>query len=877
MRRSTVVSGAVLALAVGVTGPMSVAAPAAPAGPAAQTPLSLAVSAADRAAAGGLDALAKGPYEQYDRHMVTPWLNGLYSVAYERTYRGLPVVGGDAVVLADGQGTVRAMQAATAARIDVATTPRISAATAEQTSRARLASVDRVDSHRLVVQVKDNTARLAWETVLTGLTEHAPSHLHVFVDAATGAVLDQQDDVKAGTGTSKWNGPNPLALSTTNSGGSYSLKDPLRPGLQCADYSTGTVFTKSTDTWGTGNPTSRETGCVDVMWAAQQEWDMLKNWLGRNGHNGNGGSWPVKVGLSDVNAYWDGSSVSIGHNNANEWIASMDVVGHEMGHGLDQFTPGGTSSESGLGEGTGDIFGALTEAYANEPAPYDTPGDYLVGEMVNLVGNGPIRNMYNPSLISNDPNCYSSSIPGTEVHAAAGPLNHWFYLLAEGSNPGNGKPTSPTCNSSTVTGVGIQNAGKVFYGGMLLKTSGMSYKKYRTATLSAAKGLDATCELFNRTKAAWDAISVPAQTADPTCTSNPGNDFSVALNPASGSVNPGASVTSTVSTATTSGSAQSVALSASGAPSGVTVSFSPTSVTSGGSSTMTVAASASAAPGNYTITVTGTGSATHTAQFTLTVNGSNPGNDFSIATSPTSGSTAAGGSVTTTVSTATTSGSAQSVALSASGAPSGVTVSFNPSSVTSGQSSTATVAAAASTAPGTYTITITGTGSATHSTTFSLTVTGGGGCTAGQLIVNGGFESGTSPWTASSGVVDNDSSQPAHSGSYKAWLDGYGRTHTDSAAQTVTVPSGCTSVKLSYWLHIDTSESGSTAYDTFKVQVNGTTLTTLSNANAAAGYTQRTLDLGAYAGKEVTVTFTATEDASLQTSFVVDDVTLQVS
>ena len=68
-----------------------------------------------------------------------------------------------------------------------------------------------------------------------------------------------------------------------------------------------------------------------------------------------------------------------------------------------------------------------------------------------------------------------------ETHAAAGPGNHWFYLLAEGSNPTNGQPTSTTCNGSTgLVGIGIQTAGKIFYNAMLAKTSGMTYVKYRT-------------------------------------------------------------------------------------------------------------------------------------------------------------------------------------------------------------------------------------------------------------------------------------------------------------------------------------------------------------------------------------------------------------
>ncbi|MFJ1932928.1 protease pro-enzyme activation domain-containing protein [Kitasatospora sp. NPDC088160] len=153
-----------------------------------------------------------------------------------------------------------------------------------------------------------------------------------------------------------------------------------------------------------------------------------------------------------------------------------------------------------------------------------------------------------------------------------------------------------------------------------------------------------------------------------------------------------------------------------------------------------------------------------------------------------------------------------------------------------------------------------------------------GGCTAAQLIGNGGFETGTAaPWTTSSGVVDNSSSQAAHSGSWKAWLDGYGSAHTDTLSQTISVPAGCKSASLTFWLHIDTAETGSTAYDKLTVQANGTTLATYSNVNAAAGYVKRTLDLSSFAGKNVTVKFTGTEDGSNQTSFVIDDIALNVN
>ncbi|MGW1161459.1 hydrolase [Streptomyces sp. NPDC002519] len=164
---------------------------------------------------------------------------------------------------------------------------------------------------------------------------------------------------------------------------------------------------------------------------------------------------------------------------------------------------------------------------------------------------------------------------------------------------------------------------------------------------------------------------------------------------------------------------------------------------------------------------------------------------------------------------------------------------------------------------------------------------GGGGtgsCTPAQLLGNNGFESGATTWSAGSGVITNSTGESPRTGSYYAWLDGYGSAHTDTLSQSVTIPSGCTSATLGFALHIDTAETTtSTAYDTLKVQVlnsSGTvlgTLATYSNLNAAGGYTQRSLSLASYAGQTVTLRFTGTEGSSLQTSFVIDDTALNVS
>jgi subtilisin family serine protease len=263
------------------------------------------------------------------------------------------------------------------------------------------------------------------------------------------------------------------------------------------------------------------------------------------------------------------------------------------------------------------------------------------------------------------------------------------------------------------------------------------------------------------------------------------------------------------------------------------------------------------------------------------VNGTPTGNDFSISASPASGSVVQGSSTTTTVSTALTSGSAQTISFSASGLPSGATASFAPTSVSTGASSTLTIATSTSTPAGTYPITITGTGtSATHTTSYSLTVTGtGGGCaTPGQKLGNPGFESGTTPWTASSGVIGAYTGQPAHGGTRVAWLNGYGTSHTDTLSQSVTLPAGCSSYTLTFWLHIDTAETTTTVqYDKLTVQVGTTTLATYSNLNKATGYSQKSFNLSAFAGQTVTLKFTGVEDSSLQTSFVVDDTALTVA
>jgi Zn-dependent metalloprotease len=687
--------------------------------------------------------------------------HGIQYAAFNRTYRGLPVVGGDFVIVTDSDGHILDTSVAQTHKVSLTSVdPSISKARATAEARQQVSHATKSTPVSLVVWQHGSQSRLAWQSTATGHRGAMPDIKSVVIDARNGRVLQARERVMEGTANTKWEGS--VTIPTTASGSTFSMKDSSAPTLVCQDAASNTTFSKSTDTWGNGNETSRETDCADSFYSADEERQMLSSWDGRSGMDGAGGWVPIRVGLADVNAFYDGTQVQVGHTQSTgEWIGEIDVVAHEFGHGVDDHTPGGISGGN-TQEFVADTFGAATEWFANNPT--DTP-DFTVGERVNLVGSGPIRYMYNPSLAGDD-NCYSSTIPSEEVHAAAGPGNHWFYLMAEGSSPTNGQPTSPTCNGTSVTGIGIQKAEQVMYNAMLMKTSTSSYLKYRTWTLTAAKNMDASCATFNSVKAAWNAVSVPAQTGDPTCTTG----------------------------------------------------------------------------GN-----------------TVTVN--NPGNQSGTV-----------GTAKSVQMTASDSQSGQTLTWSATGLPAGLSINAS-SGLISGSPTTA----------GTFSSTVTArdTTGASGSTTFTWTIgTTGGGCSSpGQKLGNPGFESGATVWSQSAGVIGQYGSQgePTHGGTWDAWLDGYGTTHTDTLSQSVTIPSGCAAT-LTFFLHIDTAETTTTtAYDKLTVKAGGTTLATYSNLNRASGYSQKSFNLSSFAGQTVTISFSGSEDVSLQTSFVIDDTALNVS
>jgi subtilisin-like proprotein convertase family protein len=477
-----------------------------------------------------------------------------------------------------------------------------------------------------------------------------PSLLHVITDATTGAYVGSFDEIESvnGTGNSIYAGT--VTVDTTLSGSTYSMVDPSHGNGNTCDMNNGTStctnFTDADNTWGNGSNSNRQSAAVDAHYGAALTFDYYKNVHARNGIFGNGTGVPSRVhyGNNYVNAFWDGSRMTYGDGSGNaKPLVSIDVAGHEMSHGVtENVVPGGLtySGESGgLNEATSDIFGNMVEFFANNATD---PGDYTVGEKIDINGDGtPLRYMYNPGLDGSSHTCWSTSTKNVDVHYSSGPANHFFFNLAEGtgSTPFG---TSPLCGSApAMTGIGRAKAEKIWFRALdVYFTSNTSYvntsnpgNTARAYTLSAATDLYGQCSTeYKAVQAAWTAVNVAG--SDAACPT--GNDFSIAVSPNAGSVDPGSSLTTTVNTTLTNGAAQTINLSASGLPAGATASFNPSSVTSGGSSTLTIATSTSTPAGSYPVTITGTGTAaTHTTTFTLTVNGppgcsGTNGNDVTI-------------------------------------------------------------------------------------------------------------------------------------------------------------------------------------------------------------------------------------------------------
>ncbi|WP_328432118.1 M4 family metallopeptidase [Streptomyces sp. NBC_00453] len=456
--------------------------------------------------------------------------DGSLHTRYERTYDGLPVLGGDLIVDTAKSGATQRVIKATNAAIKVSdVTPDITRAAAEQQAVKRAKALGSTKAGadvapRKVIWAASGKPVLAYETVVGGLQDDGtPNQLHVITDATTGKKLYEYQGIENATGTGNTQYSGTVPLTTTQSGSNYTLTDGDRGGhktynLNHGTSGTGTLFSQTSNTWGNGTTSNAATAGADAHYGAAETWDFYKNTFGRSGikNNGVGAYSRVHYGNSYVNAFWDDGCFCMTYGDGsgnNDPLTALDVAGHEMSHGVTSNTAGlNYSGESGgLNEATSDIFGTGVEFYA---ANSSDVGDYLIGEKIDINGDGtPLRYMDKPSKDGGSADSWYSGVGNLDVHYSSGVANHFFYLLSEGSGAKviNGVSyNSPTSDGLPVTGIGRDKALQIWYRALTTKfTSTTNYASARTGTLAAAGELYGTTSTeYKAVQDAWAGVAV---------------------------------------------------------------------------------------------------------------------------------------------------------------------------------------------------------------------------------------------------------------------------------------------------------------------------------------------------------------------------------
>ncbi|WP_206602058.1 M4 family metallopeptidase [Roseateles puraquae] len=455
--------------------------------------------------------------------------DGSSHVRLDRRIGGLRAIGADLVVQSDRFGNLTAMHRS-ASMLSTAAIP--TKATFNQTRAMRIVSdafpggtVEK--NPEQVIWAREDQPRLAWEVRVSGDgADGTPYEKHVIIDATTGRQIDAWDDIHTaaanGTGRTLYSGNVTLTTNSLTSG--YELRDPSRGNNYTINManrtSGGSVVTDADNTWGNNATSDAVSAAADAQYGTAVTWDYYKNVHGRTGiaNNGTGAYNRVHYSSRYNNAYWSDSCFCMTYGDGDGTtfrpLVSLDVAGHEMTHGVTSRTARliYSGESGGLNEATSDIFGTMVEFYANNA---NDAGDYLIGEKIR-VGGGSLRNMIKPSSDGASADCWYSGVGNLDVHYSSGVANHFFFLLAEGTNSSYG--TSPTCvagntrvatGSGSLTGIGRTAAAKIWYRALTTKfTSSTTYAQARAGTIAAAQELAATlgADYSAKVAAAWSAV-----------------------------------------------------------------------------------------------------------------------------------------------------------------------------------------------------------------------------------------------------------------------------------------------------------------------------------------------------------------------------------
>lgn len=477
--------------------------------------------------------------------------NGVEHVRYQRSYNGLPVIGGDFVVHSrDTKLSGFSQTLGSAARPGLRSKLSSDEAIVEAGVEFNRAFIG-APSARTVVYARGKAPVLAHEVVFKGIkADQTPTEMHYFVDANSGKILDAWDSIQtakpgpgggnnnctetAATGVGKTMAVGDVTLDTAKCGNSYRMVDLTRGGgathnMAMMTTGMGSVVTGTTNVWGTGLINNAQTVAADAHYGVATTWDYYKNVHGRSGiaNDGEGAISRVHYGRNYGNAFWSDACFCMtfgdGDNGASILpLVALDIAGHEMSHGVTSRSAGLVySGESGgLNEANSDIFGTMVEFYANNP---NDPGDYVIGEKLfanNADMRKAIRWMFKPSLDGASPDCYSSDLGSLDVHYSSGVANHFYYLLAEGAvvpagfganTWANLTPAKLVCNNNpALTGIGRDAASKIWYRALTVyMTSTTDYAAARVATVNAATDLyGADSTQAKAVKAAWSAVLV---------------------------------------------------------------------------------------------------------------------------------------------------------------------------------------------------------------------------------------------------------------------------------------------------------------------------------------------------------------------------------